>query len=213
MTQLISFYADAPVPDDTVPELLQHDFTHAESWEFPVGAALTGVVYVRPRSDSWQLIPYAAYDDWLTDDRFAEALRIVTELGASEVVGGRIRSSSVRRITGDFKRRQSAGFAMIAAQIEDVTYHHVGSGAEPRDPAPLRWADQPGFAAARSAVLDSRASEVTMVVAHRTDFPAKSDLTSRLRRVGLTIGAGGGKHEEGQLHLAARFPQRSGKRR
>jgi hypothetical protein len=210
MTQLVSFYDQEPLRNDRVPELTQVPLPETAQWEFPYGAAVTHVVYVRPPIEKRLLVPFAAYDDWLLRDRYNEALRIVNALGASEVLCGSSRSES-RKLRGIAQYKEvGPSFESIASRLTDVQYHHIGRGSEPRDPAPLRWPDEPGFDAARLAVLQNGASEISLAITSRSDFDVKGDLGERLKKLGLALGAGREKSESTTLHLAAKFPTRDG---
>ena len=90
--------------------------------------------------------------------------------------------------------------------MTDVRYRHLGRGSEPRDPAPLRWPEEPGFEAARVAVLQNRAHEVTLVISNQTDISVRGELSDRLKRLGLNLGAGTDRSESSTLHLVAKFP-------
>lgn len=50
---------------------------------------------------------------------------------------------------------------MTQQRIENsgFDFHRSGAGSAPRDPRPLRWAHEPGFAAAVSSVLDNGGTE------------------------------------------------------
>jgi hypothetical protein len=59
-------------------------------------------------------------------------------------------------------------------------FRHSGAGSAPRDPRPLRWPDEPGFAAAVSSVLDNAATEVVINIrsnrTHATDGALAGEL-------------------------------------
>ena len=128
------------------------------------GALRPGLVYVLVQSPVGPPlhVPFATYDDWSLRDRYNEALRIVNTLGASHVdcqtfreakKGGRLRVG-VKGFggRGGIQKVQNSGF----------DYSHTGTGSPARDPRPLQWPHEPGFAAAVEGVLDNKATQVTI---------------------------------------------------
>ena len=58
----------------------------SSQYDFAVGTAASKLVYVSHPLDQKKLIPFALYDEFILQDRFNEAVRIVTSLGACEVI-------------------------------------------------------------------------------------------------------------------------------
>ena len=74
-------------------------------------------------------------------------------------------------------------------------FHHDGAGSAPRDPRPLRWPDEPGFAAAVESVLDNGT--------HAVD----GTLGVQLKKLGFDLGGRTQRSEATSLHIRASFPQ------
>ncbi len=122
-------------------------------------ALRSSLVYVERLGETGPLlVPFGEYDEWSLRDRYNEAIRIMNTLGASEVVcktWGQV--TSRRRVA---IRLRGNGPQVTQLRIENGGYDfkHHGAGSAPRDPRPLRWPDEPGFAAAVSSVLDNGAN-------------------------------------------------------
>lgn len=73
----------------------------------------------------------------------------------------------------------------------------------PRDPSPLRWPDEPGFAAAVASVLENKATQVSITIRGNNQFSVGSTLGILLKDLGLGLGGGYEKSGVTRLHITA----------
>jgi hypothetical protein len=175
-------------------------------YRFPVGPVVGDVVYVLHPLDEGVLIPFGMYDEYLLRDKFNEALRIVTSLGASEVVSQTITSDA--RDGGAEAAIQGQGLRVKGqrAQRAEVNYHQAGTGGPPIDPRPLRWPDEPGFDSACVSVLRNGATEVDVSVSSDQTFSVESDVAGVLKKAGFALGGNYRRTRAVSYVLKARFP-------
>lgn len=121
-------------------------------------------------------------------DRYNEAIRIMSTLGASAITcetygGGTVRRGLRARVLG-------RGGEMTHQRIENSGFdvRHDGAGSAARDPRPLRRPDEPGFAAAVSSVLENGATEVVINIRSNRTHAVDGALGLELKRVGLDLG-------------------------
>jgi hypothetical protein len=151
--QLISFYQDAPKrPSNSLGmELLPID--RANGFALP-GPAVVGIVYVRHPVDDRELIPFADYDEKVAQDRYNEALRVFTKLGAARIVAAS-RRQTVRQVGGRLGvRRLNAEVGGGKDATWSLTFDQEGKGGAPVDPRPLRFRDEPMLDAVCDGVLN-----------------------------------------------------------
>ena len=86
-------------------------------------------------------------------------------------------------------------------------FRHVGAGSAPRDPRPLRWADEPGFSAAVSSVLENGASEVEIFIRSNRTHAVEGTLGIQLKKLGFDLGGTTERSATTSLHIVASFPQ------
>jgi hypothetical protein len=180
--------------------------TAAVDYQFPLGPVACKVVYVPDPLVAKVLVPYGQFDDYLVDRKFNEALRMVTVLGASEVTSTSFVGESLDG--GGEASYKGIGVAVRGnkARQREVNYHQRGAGSQPRDPAPLLWPDEPGFEAAREAVLFNGAVDVEIRVTSSQAYSAESDLAGALKKAGFTLAASVHKSGARSYILHARFP-------
>lgn len=210
MTQLVAYYEDERVELKNKVELAQYSMASTGALKSSEGAIQPKVVYVRVPSavTGSLLVPFGAYDEWSLRDRYNEAIRIMNTLGASTIVCESYREvkrrSGLRLLPGGrggeitFLRMDNSGF----------DFRHTGTGSVPRDPSPLRWPEEPGFAASVVSVLDNKATEVTINIRNGSRFSLEGTLAGQLRKLGFDLG---GSHESSgiaSLHITAQFPAR-----
>ena len=164
MTQLVSHYEDEPVDLKGKVELTQHPMAAAAHVRSSEGAVQPGVVYVVVPSPVARplLVPFGAYDEWSLRDRYNEAIRIMNTLGASTIVCDSYREVSKRSGLRLLLNGKVGATSVQRVQNSGFDFRHVGTGSVPRNPTPLRWPDEPGFAAAVVSVLANRATEVSL---------------------------------------------------
>src|SRR4026209_2009650 len=95
--QLVSFFHETPKRRSNSNalgiELLPID--HANSFTLQ-GPTVAGIVYVRHPLHPSELIAFADYDERLAQDRYEEALRVFTSLGAARIVATSHRQTTRR---------------------------------------------------------------------------------------------------------------------
>jgi hypothetical protein len=208
MSQLVSYYEDKPVELKGQVEIHQMPIEHAVGSRSVEGAIRTGVVYVEVRSEPGPfLVPFADYDDWSLRDRYNEAIRIMNTLGAATITCETYREAKssrqmVARIVGRVgnarqRRVENSGF----------DFSHSGAGSAPRDPRPLRWPNEPGFAAAVSSVLENGATEVSININSSRTHSLEGKLGVTLKGIGFELGGGAQQSGASRLQIRASFPQ------
>ena len=207
MSQLVAYYDEKPVELKVRVELQQEPVTAATGVRSTEGAVRPSLVYVRLASEAGPfLIPFGEYDEWSLRDRYNEAIRIMNTLGASSIACETFRELISRRGLRAKIRGRDGEVRQERVQNSGFDFHHNGAGSAPRDPRPLRWPDEPGFAAAVSSVLDNSATEVTInIKSHRT-HAIDGDLGVRLRNLGFALGGGAQQSGTTSLHIRAEFP-------
>ena len=100
------------------------------------------------------------------------------------------------------------GGALTQQRVENsgFDFKHVGAGSVPRDPRPLGWPDEPGFAAAVTSVLDNGATEVVINISSNRTHSVDGKLGVQLKKLGLELGGGSQQSGVTSLHIRAAFP-------
>lgn len=208
MSQLVTFYEDDPVDLKGRVEIQQAPMAAARDARSIEGAVRPSVVYERVLLMAGPLlVPFGAYDEWSLRDRYNEAIRIMNMLGASEITCETF--GEVTKQRGFMAKVLNRGGGVAQERIQNSTfdYHHSGSGSPPRDPRPLRWPDEPGFAAAVSSVLDNGAHEVVVNIKSNQTHSINGELGLELKDIGFELGASTQKTGATRLHIRASFPQ------
>jgi hypothetical protein len=97
---------------------------------------------------------------------------------------------------------------LIQQRLENsgFDFRHNGAGSAPRDPRPLRWPEEPGFAAAVSSVLENGATELVINIKNNQTYALEGELGIRLKKLGFDLGAGTQRSGATSLHISAGFP-------
>ncbi|CAB4909496.1 MAG: hypothetical protein F2825_03970 [Actinobacteria bacterium] len=207
MSRLVAFFEDKPVDLKGRLELQQEPLVTALDRVSSTGALRSSLVYVERLGETGPfLVPFGEYDEWSLRDRYNEAIRIMNTLGASEIAcetWGQV--ASQRRISIRFRGK---GPQVTQQRIQNGGYDfkHHGAGSSPRDPRPLRWPDEPGFAAAVSSVLDNGATQVTINIRSTRTHAVDGELGVQLKKVGFDLGGGNAREEATSLFIQASFP-------
>ena len=212
MPQLVAYYDEKPLPVKDHVELHQVPISKAAGVRSSEGAVRTDLVYVQVPSEAGPfLVPFGQYDEWSLRDRYNEAIRIMNTLGASSITCETFGEVLVRR--GVRGRLFSRGGKVTQERIQNsgFDFEHTGAGSAPRDPRPLRWPDEPGFAAAVSSVLDNAATQVNINIRSNRTHSIEGELAVKLKKVGFELGASSQHSSATTLHIHAEFPQ--GRRR
>lgn len=208
MSQLVAYYDEDPVEVKGKVELLQAPISSASEARSVEGAIRTGLVYVRVSSEAGPfLVPFGEYDDWSLRDRYNEAIRIMNTLGASAITCETYGEVTVKR--GVRARIFGRGAELTQQRIENsgFDFRHEGAGSAPRDPRPLRWPDEPGFAAAVFSVLENGATDVVINIKSNRTHAIDGSLGIQLKQVGFDLGGMTQHSGATSLHIRASFPQ------
>lgn len=208
MSQLVAYYDEKPVELKSKVEIHQSPISSAVELRSVEGLVRTSLVYVAVPSEAGPfLVPFGEYDDWSLRDRYNEAIRIMNTLGASAITCETYGEAAVRRKV--WSKVLGKGGELTQQRIENSAFdfRHVGAGSAPRDPRPLRWPDEPGFAAAVTSVLDNGATEVVINIRSNRTHSINGTLGIQLKKLGFDLG--GTTHHSGatSLHIRAGFPQ------
>jgi hypothetical protein len=207
MSQLVAYYDEKPVELKGHVELHQMPIASATGSRSTEGAVRTSLVYVDVPSETGPfLVPFGEYDEWSLRDRYNEAIRIMNTLGAASIICETYREVVARR--GLRAKVLTRGGELIQQRIENsgFDFRHTGAGSAPRDPRPLRWPDEPGFAAAVSSVLENAANEVVINIKSNRTHAVEGELGVRLKKLGFDLGAGSQRSGITSLHIRAGFP-------
>lgn len=213
MSQLVAFYDETPVDLKKPVELHQMPLVEAGHARPVDGVVRQGMVYVQVNSETGPvLVPFGDYDEWSLRDRYNEAIRIMNTLGASSISCQTFREVTKRR--GLTLRIKDKGPAVEQQRVENsgFDFHHSGTGSLARDPRPLRWADEPGFAAAVSSVLENQATKVEINIRSHRKYSVDGSLGVRLKKLGFHLGGSTGSSGATTLHISAEFPSRQPQR-
>ena len=201
--QLVSFFQDAPrKPDSLGIELLPID--QASRFVLP-GPVVVGIVYVRHPIDNRELIAFADYDEKLAQDRYNEALRVFTKLGAARIVAASRRQTSkqvggrlgLRRISADLMADKDATWSL--------TFDQEGVGGVPVDPRPLRFRDEPMLDAVCDGVLNLGVKKGRIQITRSSTLGVDGELGLRLQKAGFNLGVSGTKATVTEFVIEAAF--------
>jgi hypothetical protein len=208
MTQLVSYYKDKPVDLKGKVEIAQHPIASSTQFRSSEGAVQPGAVYVVVPSTVTRglLVPFGAYDEWSLRDRYNEAIRIMNTLGASTIVCESYRAVIKRSGLRLLIRGKGPDVTFQRVENSGFDFRHTGAGSVPRDPSPLRWPDEPGFAAAVVSVLGNKANQVSLNIRSNNNFSADGSLGIRLKQLGFELGGGHTHTGIASLHITAQFP-------
>ncbi|MCO7218493.1 hypothetical protein [Klenkia sp. PcliD-1-E] len=207
MSRLVTYYSEEPVKTKGRVEIQQQQMSDAVGLRSADGAVRPALVYVEVVSEAGPfLVPFGDYDEWSLRDRYNEAIRIMNTLGASTIVCETFGEVTVRRNIR--ARVLGRGGEMAQQRIENsgFDFQHDGAGSAPRDPRPLRWPDEPGFAAAVSSVLDNGARDVQINIRSNRTYALDGSLAGELRKCGLDLGGASQRTGATSLHIRATFP-------
>ena len=208
MTQLVAYYDEKPVSLKDQVELHQVPISAASEVRSTEGAVRTELVYVQVQSEAGPfLVPFGQYDEWSLRDRYNEAIRIMNTLGASSITCETFAEVSARKGVRGRLFSQKAKLTQQRVQNSGFDFQHTGAGSAPRDPRPLRWPHEPGFAAAVSSVLDNAATQVNINIRSNRTYSIDGTLGIKLKKVGFDLGASSQQSSATSLHIHAEFPQ------
>ncbi|MFO6452440.1 MULTISPECIES: hypothetical protein [unclassified Aeromicrobium] len=207
MSELIAYYEDRPVDLKGRMELHQVPLDSANGIRSSEGVIRPGLVYVPVQSEAGPfLVPFGEYDEWSLRDRYNEAIRIMNTLGASTIVCETFQEVVVRRGVRAKVLRKGTELKQRRVENSGFDFRHEGAGSSPRDPRPLRWPNEPGFAAAVSSVLENGAREIVINIRNSRTHSVDGALGLQLKKVGFDLGGGTQRSDATSLHIRAGFP-------
>ena len=207
MSELVAYYDENPIDVKGKVEIHQSPMPAAAGSRSEEGLIRPSVVYVRVPSAAGLLVPFGRYDDWLLRDQYNEAIRIMNTLGAATISCETFGEVTVRRGLRAKIRGRGAELTQQRVENSGFDYQHVGAGSAPRDPSPLRWADEPGFSAAVSSVLENGASRVEINIRGNRTHAVDGTLGIQLKELGFDLGGTTERSATTRLHIVATFPQ------
>lgn len=208
MSQLVAYYDEKPVELKGHVEIQQAPISSASGARSVEGAIRTSLVYIQVPSEAGPfLVPFGEYDDWSLRDRYNEAIRIMNTLGASAITCETYGEVVVRRGVRAKVAGRGGELAQQRMENSGFDFHHSGAGSAPRDPRPLRWPDEPGFAAAVSSVLENGATEVVINIRSNRTHAVDGALGVELKKIGFDLGGMTQHSGATSLHIRATFPQ------
>ena len=208
MSQLVAYYNEEPVAVKGKVEIHQSPLSVASEARSVEGVVRPALVYVQVPSEAGPfLVPFGDYDEWSLRDRYNEAIRIMNTLGASAITCETYGERAVRRRMAARIRGRGAEVTQQRIENSGFDFRHDGAGSAARDPRPLRWPDEPGFAAAVSSVLENGATEVVINIRSNRTYAVDGSLGGQLKNLGFDLGGGTERSGATSLHIRATFPQ------
>lgn len=208
--QLVSFYQDEPKrPTNAIGvELLPID--RAAGFVLP-GPAVVGIVYVRHPVDDRELIAFADYDEKLAQDRYNEALRVFTKLGAARIVAAS-RRQTTKQVGGRFGvGRHGLDLGAGKDATWSLTFDQEGDGGAPIDPRPLRFRDEPMLDAVCEGVLNLGVKKGRIQITRSSTLGVDGELGMRLKKAGFKLGVSGTKATVTEFVIEAAFTPEAAK--
>ena len=213
MSQLVAYYEMNPVGFKRKPlDIRQLPIDdHRNLMSTDDAPIRTGKVYVKETlAGSTFHVPFGDYDLWELQHRYDEALRVMTELGAAEIV-----CKTYREIKNEksflFRLRHSAGSGsgevkVVRNEDSNFDYEQSGTGGVPKDPRPIAWSI-PGLEAAVNNVLNNGVSRIAISISSSSQHSIKGDLGVKLVAAGFSLGGSSENSGNTILQIAATFPK------
>lgn len=175
------------------------------------GPTVAGIVYVRHPLDRRELVAFADYDERLARDRYEEALRVFTSLGAARIVAAAYRQTT-RQAVGKFLVRGN-GIAVRAVKDAawSLAFNQEGDGGAPVDPRPLRFRDVPGLEQVCEGVLHNGWKKGSIQITRSATLGVDGDLAVKLKRAGFKLGVSGAKVTATEFVIEAAFTPEASK--
>lgn len=209
-SQLVSFFQEEPkkLSNSLGVELMPID--RANAFALP-GPVVVGIVYVRHPVDERELIPFADYDEKLAQDRYKEALRVFTKLGAARIV-----ATSRRQTVSQARGRLGFnGFNLDLGTGRDaewsLAFDQEGAGGTPVDPRPLRFSDEPMLDAVCDGVLKLGVKKGRIQITRSAQLGVDGELGVRLKKAGFKLGVSGTKTVVTEFVIEAAFTPEASK--
>lgn len=201
--QLVSFFQEEQKkPNSLGVELLP--VRRANEFRLQ-GPTVAGIVYVRHPLDPRELIPFADYDERIDQDRYEEALRVFTSLGAARIV-----ATSRRQTNGEGAGGiQFWGKGLFVRKTKEavwgLAFNQEGDGGKPVDPRPLRFRDVPGLEQVCEGVLHNGWKKGRISITRSAALGVDGDLAIKLKKGGFKLGVSGSKVTVTEFVIEAAF--------
>jgi hypothetical protein len=210
--QLVSFFQETtkkPKNSNSLGiELLPMDRANAYVLQ---GPAVAGIVYVRHPLDPRELIAFADYDERLAQDRYEEALRVFTSLGAARIVATSHRQTT-KQAAGKLR---VMGNGIAVRRVKDaawsLTFNQEGDGGTPVDPRPLRFRDVAGLEQVCEGVLKNGWKKGRIQITRSATLGVNGDLAVKLKQAGFQLGVSGTKVMVTEFVIEAAFTPEASK--
>lgn len=202
--QLVSFYQDVPKSSSNSLGIELLPIDSATGFILP-GPSIVGIVYVRHPSDDRELIAFADYDEKLAQDRYTEALRVFTKLGAARIVAAS-RRQTTRQVGGRLGiRKVGADVGAGKDATWSLTFDQEGDGGVPVDPRPLRFRDEPMLDAVCEGVLNLGVKKGRIQITRSSTLGVDGEIGLRLKKAGFKLGVSGTKATVTEFVIEAAF--------
>jgi hypothetical protein len=201
--QLVSFFQEKPPKSNSLGiELLPIEHTN----EFVLqGPTVAGIVYVRHPLHPRELIAFADYDERLAQDRYEEALRVFTSLGAARIVAASHRQTT-RHAVGNLS---IMGKRIAVDGVKDaawsLAFNQEGDGGAPVDPRPLRFRDVPGLEQICEGVLHNGCKKGRIQITKSAILSVDGDLAVKLKKAKFKLGVSGARVMVTEFVIEAAF--------
>lgn len=208
--QLVSFFQEPLKRSSNSVGVEMLPIEKAKSFLLP-GPAVIGIVYVRHPVDDNELVPFADYDEKLAQDRYNEALRVFTRLGAARIVASSRRQTvnqvgariGIRKVGANLGAGRDSGWSL--------TFDQEGTGGRPVDPRPLRFRDEPMLDAVCDGVLNLGVKKGRIQITRTASLGVDGELGMRLRKAGFKLGVSGTKATVTEFLIEAAFTPEAAK--
>lgn len=161
--------------------------------------------------DSNELIAFADYDQRLAQDRYEEALRVFTSLGAARIVATSHRQTT-RRLGGRFSLMPNeAYFSRTKEAAWSLAFNQEGDGGPPVDPRPLRFRDVTGLEQMCEGVLRFGLKKGRIQITKSATLNVDGDLAIKLKRAGFKLGVSGSRVLVTEFVIEAAFTPEASK--
>jgi hypothetical protein len=204
--QLVSFLPETTKKLPKAQALGIELLSMAEVNNFSVqGPAVAGIVYVRHPRDHHELIAFAEYDERMARDRYEEALRVFTSLGAARIVA-KSHQQTIKNVGGWFWAKDS-GFTIDVAKgaAWSLAFDQEGNGCAPVDPRPLRFRDIAGLEQVCEGVLHNGWKKGRIQITQSASLGVDGSLAGKLKSAGFQLGLSGTKVKVTQFVIEAAF--------
>jgi hypothetical protein len=205
LSELVAYRDEDPIDVKGRVEIQQLPMAAAAESHSEEGLIRASLVYVCVSEGL--LVPFGSYDDWSLRNRYNEAIQIMNTLGAAEITCETYGEVTVRRRFHFKIYRKGPEVTQRRMENSGFDFRHVGAGSAPRDPRPLRFAEEPGFSAAVSSALENGASEVEINIRSNRTHAIDGTLGIELKKLGFDLGGTAERSAATSLHIKATFPR------